>query len=131
MARVAKMRGAEAKENSDGAAVTAFVLQEVCSVLRTHLGSGDVRASAANKLGGVVIRVHACLQVAPSLTAVISLVTLEANVIGVAVHGITCRVRMETSPFRRYGFALVQTLVFEAHESLSLNVVKEKADGRE
>ncbi len=47
--RVAEVSGAEAEEDGDGAAVSALVLQIVCSVFRTHLGSGNVGATAANK----------------------------------------------------------------------------------
>ena len=42
MAGVAKVGGAEAKEDGNGAAVAAFVLQVVCAVLRTHLGRGRI-----------------------------------------------------------------------------------------
>ena len=100
VARVAEVRGAEAEENGDGAAITTFVLQKVRAVFRAHLGPGDVGTAAADELGRVVIRIHARLEVASSLTAVISLVAFEANVVGVAMHSVTSRIRVKTSALR-------------------------------
>ena len=42
MAGVAEVGGAEAKEDGDGAAVAALVLQVVGAVLRTHLRRGRI-----------------------------------------------------------------------------------------
>lgn len=40
MAGIAKVRGAKAEEYSHRAAVPAFILQEICSMLRAHLVMG-------------------------------------------------------------------------------------------
>lgn len=42
MAGVTEVCGAKAEENSHRAAVPAFILQEVCAVLGTHLSPGDI-----------------------------------------------------------------------------------------
>ena len=42
MAGVAEVGGAKAKEDGNGAAVAAFVLQVVGAVLWTHLGRGRI-----------------------------------------------------------------------------------------
>lgn len=44
MAGITEVCGAKAEENSHRAAVPAFILKEVCSMLGAHLMKGDKRA---------------------------------------------------------------------------------------
>lgn len=99
VARVAEVRRAEAEEHGDGAAVAALVLQKVGAVLGAHLGTGDVRAAAADQLLGVEF--VAGLGVAARLAAVVGLVALEADVVGVPVHGVGGRRRRRGAGIRR------------------------------
>jgi len=71
VARVAEVRGAKAEEDSDGAAETALVLQEVGAVLGAHLRAGDVAAAPAHQLRRVVLLPQ--LGVTPRLPSVVSL----------------------------------------------------------
>ena len=48
MTRVAKVSGAEAEENGDGAAIAAFILEKVGPVFGAHLSPRDVGTGAAN-----------------------------------------------------------------------------------
>lgn len=72
VARVAKVRGAEAKEHGHRAAVPALVLQQVGTVFGAHLSAGHVAASAAHQLGRVVLG-SANFQLASGLAAVVRL----------------------------------------------------------
>ena len=65
-------------------------------------GSDDrcefTRLSPSHQFSGVEVGVDAGLEVAARLSPVIRLVALEADVVGVPVHGVTSRVRVESSP---------------------------------
>lgn len=73
MTSIAEVGGAEAEEDSDGAAVPALVLKEVSTVLGAHLGTGDIRARPAHQLPGVVLIPQSSLHVTSCLSTVVSL----------------------------------------------------------
>jgi hypothetical protein len=75
VASVAEMRRPEAEKNGHRTAVTAFVLEEISSVLGTHLRSGHIRAAPAHELCRVVVVSLSSLGVTTSLTSIISLAT--------------------------------------------------------
>lgn len=56
------------------------------------------------------------------------LLALVADVIGISVHGEACGVVVETGARRSYCLALVQTFVFQPHQSLSPHVIVELFD---
>ena len=61
----------------------------------------------------------------------IHLVAFEADVVGVALHGESFGVLVETRSGRRDGLRLVQSFVLEPHQSLALHVGVQLADRRE
>lgn len=83
VARVAKVRRAEAEEHGHGTTVPALVFQQVGAVFRAHLGSGHVAAAAAHQFGGVVVGA-AHVQFAPGFAPVVGLPdTIIYNIIRV------------------------------------------------
>lgn len=154
MAGVAKVRGSKAKEHRHRATVAALVLEKVGAVFRAHFGSGDVAATAAHQLGGVK-GLGSQLRVASRLTAVVGLLALVANVIGVTIHRVSrwvlivapanCRDRFSpeksqslvkftqqnTSRPKIKRNSLVQTLVLESHQCFPLDVLVEFHDCRQ
>ena len=91
VAGVAEVSGAETEEDGHRAAVPALVLQVVSPVLGTHLGLAHVAAAPADQLLRVVGVGGPGLQVTPGLASEVSLAALEADVVGVSVHGEPCR----------------------------------------
>ncbi len=117
MARVAKVGRAKAEKHSHRAAVPTLVLEVVGPVLRAHLRHGHVAARATHQLLGVVAFVGrrcsrltvpvavvnsggGCL--ATGLAAKVRLVTLEAHVVSVPIHGVPRRVEVEPASRARH-----------------------------
>lgn len=82
---VAKVCGAKAKEHRHGAAVTAFVFQEICAMFGAHLGACNIRTATADKLLGIELFTH--FRIAASLATVVRLLALKAHIVRIAIHG--------------------------------------------
>lgn len=61
VASIAEMSGSKTKEHSNRATVAALVLQKVCAMLRTHLGSGNITARPTHQLCWVILLSHLCI----------------------------------------------------------------------
>lgn len=85
VACVAKVCGAKAKEHRHGAAVAAFVFQEISAMFGAHLGACNVRTAAADKLLGIELLTH--FRIAASLATIVRLLALEAHIVRIAIHG--------------------------------------------
>merc|ERR1719239_2010260 len=69
------------------------------------------------------------IEVAPSLSAKVGLAALEADVVGVALHGKACRVVEPPRPLRADSLAFGQTLVLKTHQSFLSHILVKSLNG--
>lgn len=82
---VTKVCGAKAKEHGHGAAVATFVLEEIGAMFGAHLGACHIRTAATNKLLGIEFFTN--FRIATRLATIVGLLTLEAHIVCIAIHG--------------------------------------------
>jgi len=137
MAAITEVRCSKAEKHRHATAVSALVLQVICAMLRAHLSLADITAAPAHQLLGVESVPDARVQVAPSLSAEVSLAALVTNIVGVALHGEPSWVVVPPRSLSAHRLALGQALVLEPHESLlshifmqGLNRIQKVVEGR-
>ena len=95
----------------------------------THLGLADVTAASTDELLWIESVPCASIKVAPRLSSKVSLAALEADVVGVALHGKAGGVVEPSRPLRADGLALGQALVLEPHQSFLPHVLVKSLSG--
>ena len=126
--RVAEVGRAEAEEDGHRAAVAALVLEIIGAVFGTHLSLRHVTAASANQLFSIVLVAAAGVGVAVGLASVVGFLTLEADVVGVALEGEAGWVAVKSGSLRRNCLAFGQAFVLQPHERLLLHVLVELVD---
>ena len=76
----------------------------------------------------IVFIADASVRVALNLSSVVSLLALEADVVGVPLERKAFRVVEESRALRRHGLALGQAFVLESHQGFLLDVVVKDVD---
>lgn len=137
VAAIAEVCCSKAEEDCHAAAVSALVFQVICPMLRTHLSLTDIAAAPTDKFLRVESIPCSRVQVTPCLPAKVGLAALEADIVGVALHGKACWVVVPPRPLRAHGLTLRQTLILQTHQSFlshilvkSLNGVQEIVESR-
>ena len=92
-------------------------------MLRTHLGLADIAASSTDKFLRVESVPCPRIKVAPSLPAKVGLAALEADVVGVALHGKARRVVEPPRPLCADSLTFGQTLVLKTHQSFLSHIL--------
>lgn len=116
MACIAKVCCAETEKHGNGATVPTLVLQEIRSMLGTHLGTGHIRASSAHQFLGVEFVAH--FSVATRFSAVVSFVAFEADIVGVTVHGVSGQILCVGCFVLAFVFKSVQCKCSSVNESV-------------
>lgn len=96
MARLAKVRSSKAEKYCHRTAVSAFILEEICPVLRAHLCPRYVATTAAYQFSRIE-RFPTQLCVATRFTTIISLLAFVTHIIRVSFHGVRSRILITTT----------------------------------
>jgi len=129
MAAIAEVCRSKAEEDCHAAAVTALVFQVIRPMLRTHLSLTDIAATPTDKFLRVESIPSSRIQVAPGLPAKVGLAALEADIVGVTLHGKARWVVVPPRPLRAHSLTLGQTLVLQTHQSFLSHILVESLDG--